>query len=300
MVRLSIVSPSFFLLIEISPVKQGSHFLQAHALLNLHVIHSAQAPPPDEEDGPASPRSPQHMQATTPQNPVPPGMQRAASHQPLSTGTGFRIYSPLTLNADPHVSSGGFNPAGTGSDTAAEFTAIQLLKVMDRLVQPGVRALSYFHLCREFGARAIDAMVRGRILDLRWTDTVSREGIDPRVLSMRVRESLHVNRTPGHDSLHINRLPGAGSSGTMVNEIPEDEDPDADITALTDEEYLQEERRVMALRNLEVEDEEIVGPKVLPITPIMRFAMREVVQEYYEDDDGTASEFHSLSDVEEY
>ena len=44
----------------------------------------------------------------------------------------------------------------------------------------------------------------------------------------------------------------------MVNEIPEDEDPDADITALTDEEYLQEERRVMALRNLEVEDEEIV------------------------------------------
>lgn len=229
------------------------------------------------------------MQATTSQNPVPPGMQRAASHQPLSTGTGFRIYSPLTLNADPHVSSGGFNPAGTGSDTAAEFTAIQLLKVMDRLVQPGVRALSYFHLCREFGARAIDAMVRGRILDLRWTDTISREGIDPRVLSMRVRESLHVNR-----------MPGAGSSGTMVNEISEDEDPDADITALTDEEYLQEERRVMALRNLEVEDEEIVGPKVLPITPIMRFAMREVVQEYYEDDDGTASEFHSLSDVEEY
>ena len=47
------------------------------------------------------------------------------------------------------------------------------------------------------------------------------------------------------------------------------------------------------------EEEEIVGPKLVPCTPIMRFAMREVVQEYY-DDDRTVSEYASLSEVEEY
>ncbi|EKM56706.1 uncharacterized protein PHACADRAFT_141576 [Phanerochaete carnosa HHB-10118-sp] len=266
-------------------IKQSSHFLQAHSLLNLHVIHAAQAPPPSDDDaGPKSPRSP-----------VPPGngsgnpLQRTPSNQPLSTGTGFRIYSPLTLNVDPHQSPSSFTPAGVGSDSMAEFTAIQLLKVMDRLVQPGTRALSYFHLCREMGARAVDGMVRGRILDLRWTDPVSKEGWDPRVLSMRPRESLH----PG-------RVTGAGSSGTMVNEVPLAAEVDEEMmTALTDEEFMREEQRVYELRAVE-EEEEIVGPKLVSTTPIMRFAMREVVQEYYEDDDRTVSEYASLSEVEEY
>lgn len=215
-------------------------------------------------------------------------MQRIPSHQPLSTGTGFRIYSPLTLNIDPHSSPATFTPAGTGSDSTAEFTAIQLLKVMNRFAQPGTGALSYFHLCREMGARAVDGMVRGRILDLRWTDPVSREGWDPRVLSMRVRESLHANRAAG-----------AGSSGTMVNDIPEGMDED-ELVALSDEEFLREEQRLFELRGGMEEEVEIIGPKLVPTTPIMRHAMKEVVQEYYDDEDRTVSEYASLSEVEEY
>jgi len=46
-------------------------------------------------------------------------------------------------------------------------------------------------------------------------------------------------------------------------------------------------------------DDEFVGPKLLPATPIMRFAMRVVVGDYYVGDDG-ASEYASLSDVNEY
>jgi hypothetical protein len=273
-------------------VKQSSHFLQAHALLNLHVIHSAQSPPAGEEDPDShSPHStdPQgNGQAGNADN----GPRRTSSRPPLSTGTGFRIYSPLNFNIDPHQSPSSIEPAGTGASDAAEFSAIQLLKVMDRLVQPGSRALSYFHLCREMGARAVDGMVRGRILDLRWTEPVSKEYYDPRVLSMRPRESMHVNRETG-----------AGSSGTMVNEVAMDHPrellEDGEMTALTDEEFLREEERVFELRAPE-EEEEIVGPKLVPTTPIMRFAMREVVQEYYEDDDRTVSEYASLSEVEEY
>jgi hypothetical protein len=233
-----------------------------------------------------SPR--QANNSSGPQDGNPSTMQRTPSHQPLSTGTGFRIYSPLTLNMNAHSSPTSLTPAGTGSDTAAEFTAIQLLKVMNRFAQPGTRALSYFHLCREMGARAVDGMVRGRILDLRWTDPVSREGWDPRVLSMRVRESLHASR-----------VAAAGSSGTMVNDIPEGMDED-DMVALSDEEFLREEQRLFELRGGVEEEEEIIGPKLIPTTPIMRFAMKEVVQEYYDDEDRTVSEYASLSEVEEY
>lgn len=216
-------------------------------------------------------------------------LQRAPSHAPITSGTGFRIYSPLTINADPHESPATFTPAGTGSDTTAEFTAIQLLKVMNRFAQPGTRALSYFLLCREMGARAVDGMVRGRILDLRWTDPVSREGWDPRALSMR--QSMRVR-----ESLHGTRLPAAGSSGTMVNEMDLEEE---EMIALSDEELFREEQRALELQGAE-EEEEIVGPKLVPQTPIMRFAMKEVVQEYYDDDDRTVSEYASLSEVEEY
>ncbi|THG99272.1 hypothetical protein EW026_g3059 [Hermanssonia centrifuga] len=277
-------------------IKQSSHFLQAHSLLNLQVIHAAQAPPPGEEEaGPTSPRQSNpaepignHTQANGNHNPSQPNLlQRTPSHAPLTSGTGFRIYSPLTINANPRDSPTAFTPAGMGSDTAAEFTAIQLLKVMNRLAQPGARALSYFHLCREMGARAIDGMIRGRILDLRWTDPVSREGWDPRVMSMRVRESLHANR-----------IPGAGSSGTMVNDMI-DPSEEGEMIALSDDELFREEQRAMELQGVE-EEEEIVGPKLVPTTPIMRYAMREVVQEYYDDDDRTVSEYASLSEVEEY
>lgn len=54
---------------------------------------------------------------------------------------------------------------------------------MRRLVGPDAeveenkqpRSILYFPLCREMGVQAVDAMVRGRILELRWTKTVSEE-----------------------------------------------------------------------------------------------------------------------------
>jgi len=46
------------------------------------------------------------------------------------------------------------------------------------------------------------------------------------------------------------------------------------------------------------EDDEIFGPKVMPATPIMRYAMREVVAEY--EDTRSVSEYASLADVDEY
>lgn len=36
--------------------------------------------------------------------------------------------------------------------------------------------IGYFALCRELGANEVDSMVRGRILELRWSATVTEEG----------------------------------------------------------------------------------------------------------------------------
>ena len=91
---------------------------------------------------------------------------------PTRSGGGFPTYPPPTGSPrNPHAPAPLSEP-GYGSD----FTALQLLRVMSRLTQPGVRSLPYFMLCREFGVRAVDGMVRGRILDLRWMDPVTKEG----------------------------------------------------------------------------------------------------------------------------
>ena len=78
---------------------------------------------------------------------------------------------------------------------------------------------------------------------------------------------------------------------------------------MTDEEALRAHERLVdeaGLTDVEVDadeeedEEEVLGPKLVPISPIMRYAMMEVVQEYYEDEDLTESEYASLSDVQEY
>lgn len=76
--------------------------------------------------------------------------------------------------------------------------------------------LQYFPLCRELGARSVDGMVRGRILELRWSRTVT---------------------------------PEAEGSGR--------------------------------LRGSEVRG--VHGPVLVPTTPVVRRAMREVLQEYEEE-----------------
>ncbi|KAI0922952.1 hypothetical protein AcV5_009810 [Taiwanofungus camphoratus] len=279
-------------------IKQSSHFLQAHALLNLHIIHSAQAPRhPTGAENPS--------EATpTPQSTTHDGSQRAARRlsPPPGSNAGFRIYSPLTAN--PHAAPSTFAPAdGSGPDAPefhADFTALQLLKVMNRLAQPGARSLPYFLLCREMGVRAVDGMVRGRILDLRWTEPVTREGLDAR-MSMRMRDSMRVrDSTRVRESMRVQL--GAGSSATAVNDFNEfAQSEEGEMVPMTEDEILRAHERLMDTRGAdEVDEEDVVGPKLVPITPIMRFAMREVVQEYYDDDDQTVSEYASLSEVDEY
>ncbi|TFY56400.1 hypothetical protein EVJ58_g7667 [Rhodofomes roseus] len=278
-------------------IKQGSHFLQAHALLNLHIIHSAQAPPASQGPAPAS-------DATPPSEHAHDGSQTAQQRVPPSPGSnsGFRIYSPL--NRQPHAAPSTFAPvAADGGDAPefhADFTAIQLLKVMNRLAQPGARSLPYFLLCRELGARAVDGMVRGRILDLRWTDPITKEGVDSRALSMRLRDSTRMRdsvRVPGRES----RVQfAAGSSATAVNDYNEMGTEEGEMVPMSEEEILRAHEQMMGQQPPDDYEEDIVGPKLVPITPIMRYAMREVVQEYYDDDDQTTSEYASLSEIQEY
>ena len=78
---------------------------------------------------------------------------------------------------------------------------------------------------------------------------------------------------------------------------------DGEMVPMSDEEVLRAHERLMDGPPLAGDDEEeVLGPKLVPISPIMRYAMQEVVQEYYADDDRTESEYASLSDadVQEY
>ena len=244
-------------------------------------------------------------------------------------GAGFRIYSPLT---NPHQSpSAIFGAATTGGMNGeeapvfqADFSAFQLLRVMNRLAQPRTRALPYFLLCREMGAKAIDGMIKGRILDLRWTEPVSREYADPNYnrMSMRVRENIRAQFGAGRGR-GMGTGADPGSSGTAVNEPGTDGEGgpppgparprtmlrpgteyglDEDMEPMSDEEVLRAHERLADEVAGEDEDEEVLGPKLVPISPIMRYAMMEVVQEYYADEDRTESEYASLSDadVQEY
>ncbi|KAH9974088.1 hypothetical protein BGW80DRAFT_1493793 [Lactifluus volemus] len=229
-------------------IHQSSHFIQAHALLNLHIIHTAQNPQvPDHK-----PRS-RRSSAT------------AAMHQP-----GFSSYPPVASRArSPHASSPASEPG-----YVSDFTALQLLRVMSRLTQPG------------FGVRAVDGMVRGRILDLRWMDPVTKEGPEPQdgVSQAGLEHTIPTNRRVSIGIHHI----GASSSGTaIVSDSVEMDGMDGEPYTLVEQDLAHAQ-----------DDDEIFGPKVLPATPIMRYAMREVVAEY--EDTRSVSEYASLSDMEEY
>ncbi|TFK87298.1 hypothetical protein K466DRAFT_491135 [Polyporus arcularius HHB13444] len=294
-------------------IKQSSHFIQAHALLNLHIIHSAQASTngqaPETSNGAASPEN-EHASTHA--------IHRMSPPVSATPGTGFRIYSPLTAN--PHQSpptmfaSKGSN--GDAPEFQADFSAYQLLRVMNRLAQPRTRSLPYFLLCREMGARAIDGMVKGRILDLRWTEPVSKEFVDPLRTSMSVRDSIRMQlggegRRAGAESsaTAVNEpvpgssttaVPGSGTEGIGAEGAYGSEE---DMVPMSDEEVLRAHERLMDGPPLGGdEEEEVLGPKLVPISPIMRYAMQEVVQEYYADDDRSESEYASLSDadVQEY
>jgi len=238
-----------------SLVKHSSHFLQAHALLNLHIIHSSQS----------SSQNPPEADASDP-------IRRPHSStdviHPVLGPAGFKTYSPII---NPQAPSPGCDDRATAMIAgyySADFSAMQLLKVMSRLSQPGVAHLPYFLLCREMGVRAVDGFVKGRVLDLRWTALVK------------------ANEDQGWVNVGSRMSRSARHSGTAVG-TPEAESSMAPLS-----------EGGMGQGDDEDDEDEIVGPKLVPITPIVRFAMREVVQEY--EDVQSVSEYASLSDVDEY
>ncbi|KAI9460660.1 hypothetical protein HD554DRAFT_1569913 [Boletus coccyginus] len=236
-------------------IKQSSAFLQAHATLNLHIVHSSQL---------ACARDP-----TTPSTPGP--RPRSSGPDALHAGlgpAGFKSYSPRSSSVD---------------DYSADFSAMQLLKVMSKLSQPRTQHLPYFLLCREIGVRAVDGMIKGKVLNLHWTEPVGRE-VEIPVISAPVSPVPMTQRVLSNNSFV------GGASGTVGIESSEDGD------------MVMVNPVNLSTRDLgqidECDEHEVIGPKLTPLTPIMRFAMREVVQEY--EDVRTVSEYASLNDPDEY
>ncbi|OBZ69418.1 hypothetical protein A0H81_10628 [Grifola frondosa] len=118
----------------------------------------------------------------------------------------------------PHLLAADYKPtrrpptafATAAGDEAPEFTALQLLRVMNR--QPGTRSLPYFLLCREMGARVVDGMVTGRIIDLQWTE---RRRVRTRV-RMRASVVCVCGRAFGADCCREQRDDGGKRAGRLV------------------------------------------------------------------------------------
>ncbi|KAG1861194.1 hypothetical protein DFJ58DRAFT_265881 [Suillus subalutaceus] len=249
-------------------IKQSSHFLQAHAVLNLHIIHSSQATTVTWQ----RPR-PHNAQHTCRPSHAPQGLTPC---MPTSDPAGFKTYPPVRNS---------FRDPGSVSDEySADFSAMQLLKVMSKLSQVGTNHLPYFLLCRELGVRAVDGMVRGRVLNLQWTDPVTHEG-EP-LARVEPLTSIIISPPVGIIPSPINV--GSGSTLGASSE-------DGDMMAMNP---VNISTRELGQIEEENEEEEVIGPKLVPLTPIMRYAMREVVLEY--EDVRTLSDYASFTDVEEY
>jgi hypothetical protein len=199
----------------------------------------------------------------------------------------------MMSNGDLHSSMSSSGPP--------EFSAMQLLKVMSRLAAPETHYLPYFHLCRELGVRAVDGMVKGRVLDLRWTETVTREvGEEMRVRSVATPTATPIpaGTTPAVTTPLQTRDSGNARIGIISSESSNISPVLGPPPPIDDEEMMVPVNEGMRGGDIYEEVMEVVGPKLVPITPIMRFAMRDVVQEY--EDDQSISEYASLSDVDEY
>jgi hypothetical protein len=161
-------------------------------------------------------------------------------------------------------------------------------------------------------------MVKGRVLDLRWTESVSATGFVDAAAGGGGVGATGAGATTGggggghsRDSTLVN-LPqqaasvGSSSGGTTTPAAGANSDPPPPIDAPHEEVmtpvfeadmgHLRRGTHSMA----DVYDDmmEVVGPKLFPVTPIMRYAMRDVVHEY--EDNQSVSEYASLSDVDEY
>lgn len=155
-----------------SLVERSTHFLQAHSLLHLTLLHASEAELDALENQETNDRLQRGLR-----------ISRRISRAPRIPAGGFKIYSSLDPNSDP-VSSG-LNDEPLSRSPA--YTAMQLLDVMhrvssvpesrrDSLASPAVTPVKYFALCRALGVRAVDDMVRAKLLELRWTECVQPEG----------------------------------------------------------------------------------------------------------------------------
>lgn len=79
------------------------------------------------------------------------------------TQSKMETYSPLSTAT-----------AGRADDGDARFSPDNLLYVMRRLVETPY-SLPYFQLCREIGTAEVDSMIKTRILELRWTKSITPE-----------------------------------------------------------------------------------------------------------------------------
>jgi hypothetical protein len=79
------------------------------------------------------------------------------------THESFDTYSPLSTST-----------AWSNTEDESQFTRKDLTQVMRKLVKPPY-SLPYFDLCRQIGTAQTDAMIKTRVLDLRWTRSVSPE-----------------------------------------------------------------------------------------------------------------------------
>lgn len=132
--------------------------------------------------------------------------------------------------------------------------------------------------------RAVDGMVKGRVLNLHWTDPVTHEGESP-------ARSEPITSTTANPAVGMIPSPINIGSGSTIGASSED----GDMMAMNP---VNMSTRELGQIDEEDEEEEVIGPKLVPLTPIMRYAMREVVLEY--EDVRTLSDYASFTDVEEY
>lgn len=147
--------------------------------------------------------------------------------------------------------------------------------------------------------RAVDGMVKGRVLDLRWTEPVSKENGEEERARGSMAGYSGVGMPPA-PPLNYNAAMAASGSGTAIDHLgpPPPIDDDEVMIPVPDIEMRRNVHSGVPVEAYEEEYFELVGPKLIPVTPIMRYAMGEVIEEY--EDDQSVSEYASLSDVDEY
>lgn len=170
--------------------QQSSHFLQAYSLLNLQFIHSMSA---------------------------------------NSSNPNFNIHSSLYNAPLPSSNSSLSDPPSEPEN----FTAKDLLTVMKRLsstsssststasssIDQNYKSLPYFPLCRELGVHQVDSLIRAKVIELRWSPTITREG-DDKLIVGNVEEEKQGESRFGPVVVPTTRVVGY-AMGIVVKELEE-------------------------------------------------------------------------------